>query len=237
MTGGEYTESDNGPSARLDSRQTNRYAALRQQGMGDDWQSYEEVGNTAYITFDGFNIQNGTDYYDAAAQGELIQDTIGLIIYANSQIYHENSPIENVVIDLSNNYGGRVDAAVFLISWLLGEAEISLEDAFTGAQSTLVYRADVNLDRQFDEYDTLSDKQVYCLISPVSFSCGNLVPAVCKYHQAVTLIGRTTGGGACTVKSICTAWGTMFQMSGSHRLSFRKNGSFYDIDEGVDPDI
>ena len=39
------------------------------------------------------------------------------------------------------------------------------------------------------------------------------------------------------MRQASTAWGTMFQMSGAYRLSFRKNGSFYDIDEGVDPDI
>lgn len=29
----------------------------------------------------------------------------------------------------------------------------------------------------------------------------------------------------------------MFSISGNSRLSFRKNGSFYDIDEGVAPDV
>ena len=124
-----------------------------------------------------------------------------------------------------------------MISWLLGEAEISVEDTLTGAQSTLVYRADVNLDRRFDERDTLEGKQVYCLISPVSFSCGNLVPAACKSRHAVTLIGRTSGGGACVVYPMSIAWGTLFQISGPRRLSFRRNGSFYDIDEGIEPDI
>ena len=28
----------------------------------------------------------------------------------------------------------------------------------------------------------------------------------------------------------------MFQISGSYRMSFLKNGSFYDIDTGVSPD-
>jgi len=236
MTGLKDVGDNYGPSIRLDDIQTKKYAALRSKGMGDDFEAYEEVGNTAYITFDEFTVSY-EDYYETAEQGGTVSDTIGLMIYARQQIYREDSPIENVVIDLSNNGGGKVDAAVFVISWILGEAEISLEDVFTGAQSTLVYRADVNLDRRFDEQDTLYDKNVYCLISPVSFSCGNLVPAVCKYHQAVTLIGRTSGGGACTVQPMSTAWGTTFQISGAHRLSFRKNGSFYDIDEGVDPDI
>lgn len=34
-----------------------------------------------------------------------------------------------------------------------------------------------------------------------------------------------------------TAWGTVLQISGANRMSFRKNGSFYDIDEGIEPDI
>ena len=243
MTGYDFIESEAGPSSRLDNAQSQKYAKLRAAGMGEDWQGYQEVGNTAYITFDTFESVSGEDYYGIAAgsgpsaQGEPIQNTAGLIVYAHQQIYREGSPIENVVIDLSNNYGGSVDAALFLMSWIIGEAEISIEDTFTGAQSTLVYRADVSLDRKFDESDTLHDKHVYCLVSPVSFSCGNLVPAACKYHQAVTLIGRTTGGGACEVQPMSTAWGSMFQMSGARRLSFRKNGSLYDIDEGVDPDI
>jgi hypothetical protein len=34
-----------------------------------------------------------------------------------------------------------------------------------------------------------------------------------------------------------TASGALFRMSAAQRMSFLKNGSFYDIDQGVDPDI
>ena len=33
-----------------------------------------------------------------------------------------------------------------------------------------------------------------------------------------------------------TAYGTVFQFSAALRMSFLKNGSFYDIDQGVEPD-
>ncbi len=168
--------------------------------------------------------------------GEIPDDTIGLIIYAHSRITREGSPIENVVLDLSNNTGGAVDAAVFVLGWILGDAPFSVKNMGTGAMSTAIYRVDTNLDRRFDEKDTISDKNVYCLVSPVSFSCGNSVPAALKSSQEVTLIGRTTGGGSCTVQPLSTAYGTVFQISGSYRISFLKNGSFYDIDKGVDPD-
>ena len=132
--------------------------------------------------------------------------------------------------------GGDLDAGLYVMAFVLGNAELSVKDTFTGAQSTMVYRADVNLDRQFDRLDTLDDMNVYCLISPVSFSCGNLVPAAFKASQMVTILGRTSGGGCCSLQPMSTAWGTCFQISGTNMLSFRKNGAFYDIDQGVEPD-
>ena len=100
-----------------------------------------------------------------------------------------------------------------------------------------MYRADINLDRKFDDTDTVKNYNLYCLISPVSFSCGNLLPSVFKNSQNVTLIGKTSGGGSCIVQNISTAYGTLFQISGPGRLSFTKNGSFYDIDQGMEPDV
>ena len=158
-------------------------------------------------------------------------------MYAHRQINRENSPIENVVIDLSNNIGGAIDTAAFVIAWYLGEADLAYQDQNTGTLSASAYRADVNLDREFDERDVLTGKNLYCLISPVSFSCGNLVPCVFKESAKVTLLGRTSGGGSCSVMNVSTAWGTSFQISGKNRLSFLKNGSFYDIDRGADPDF
>ena len=213
------------------------YRAARDKAYPDGWLQYEEVGNTAYITFDSFESWYGaSSYYAAKDEGEQLDDTVAQIIDAHARITRENSPIENVVLDLSNNTGGAVDAAVVVLSWFLGEAPFSVKNMATGALSTAVYRADINLDHKFDENDTVADKHLYCLISPVSFSCGNLVPAGLKSSQKVTLIGRTSGGGSCSVQPMTTAYGTVFQISSAMRMSFLKNGSFYDIDQGIEPD-
>ncbi len=53
----------------------------------------------------------------------------------------------------------------------------------------------------------------------------------------VTLLGDTSGGGSCEVFPLTTAWGASITISGSRRLSFIKNGSFYDIDRGIEPDV
>ena len=60
-----------------------------------------------------------------------------------------------------------------------------------------------------------------------------LTDSVCR----MTLLGDTSGGGSCVVRFMSSAWGSLFSMSGTKRISFVKNGSFYDVDRGVDPDV
>ena len=216
-----------------------RLNAAKAQFYPDGIPGYEEIGNTAYISFDTFmNLtRNGEDYYLVEdLQDFPAEDSIALIMRAHEQIYRENSPIENVVLDLSTNLGGSESAAVFTIAWFLGEAAISGTDNMTGAMGTTTYRADVNRDGVFDEKDTVADKNLFCLISPCSFSSGNLVPCVFKDSGKVTLLGRTSGGGACSILNVSTAWGTSFQISVNICASFLKNGAFYDVDRGAEPD-
>ena len=130
------------------------------------------------------------------------------------------------------------DAAVFVISAVLGDGSVSALNPMTGAMATAVYNVDLNLDHQYGQEDQgLTTKNVYCLTSPVSFSCGNLVPCVFKNSNQVTIIGRTSGGGSCVVLPMSTACGSGFQISGFTRLAFIKNGAFYDIDQGAVPDF
>ncbi|MBR0159864.1 MAG: S41 family peptidase [Oscillospiraceae bacterium] len=238
MAGLDAISDSSGMANRKITEHSREYAEARKAFYPDGCPGYEEVGDTAFVTFDSFRSRyRGEAFYAGRETGDIPDDTIGLIIRAHKQITRENSPIKNVVLDLSNNTGGAVDAGIFVLGWFLGDAPFSVKDMATGAMSTSVYRADVNLDRSFDEKDTVQDRNLFCLISPVSFSCGNLVPAALKSSQKVTLIGRTTGGGSCSVQPLSTAYGSVFQISSAMRMSFLKNGSFYDIDQGVDPDV
>ena len=108
----------------------------------------------------------------------------------------------------------------------------------TGALATAVYNVDINLDGKFDENDLgLTRMKRFCLTTMNSFSCGNFVPCVFKNSNKVTLLGKTSGGGSCVVLPLTTAYGTFFRISGPSRLAFTKNGSFYDIDQGAEPDF
>ncbi len=228
-----------GFSSIMDSRYTTLYNTSRERYNPDGWYSYQEVGDTAYVTFDRFRYDPEFDYYALDLDNkESVVDTVSLIMYAHHKITREGSPIRRVVLDLSNNEGGEADAAVYTIGWFMGEATVTIVNTFTGAQGTSQYAVDVNCDRVFDEKDYLAGKYaLYCLISPVSFSCGNLVPWVFKTSGLVTLLGAQSGGGSCVVQYMTTAWGTQFKISGYSRLAFVKNGSFYDVDRGVEPDV
>lgn len=203
----------------------------------DGMPGYEEIGSTAYITFDDFTKPTvGVNYYTTPPD-EDPDDTFELIFYAHSQIMRENSPIENVVIDLSNNMGGEADAAMLAIGWFLGECNYNVNNTLTGGQTTTQYFVDTNLDHKFDESDTLASKNLYCIISQNSFSYGNLLPAAFKDSGNVTLLGERSGGGICVVWFLTAADGTLFRISGTESLSTVLNGSFYDIDRGIEPDV
>ena len=119
---------------------------INMQLLRDGVPGYEEIGNTAFITFNGFSMEyEDSDKYYELEEIDPAKDTIRLITYANQQIRREGSPVENIVLDLSMNGGGAAAAAVFVISWFLGEANIALRDVKTGSETIMSYMADVSI--------------------------------------------------------------------------------------------
>ena len=130
-------------------------------------------------------------------------------------------------------------AAVFVLGWFLVDASISLRDTLTGAQTNLTYNVDVDRDGFYDaDKDSVgTGYNLYCMTAKIFFSCGNLVPAACKNSDKVTMVGQTSGGGSCVMLPCTTASGAFFQISDPFQLALVKNGSFYNIDAGIDPDV
>ncbi len=211
----------------------------RKNFFPDGVPAYQEIGDTAFITLDAFDVRpDGVDYYKTAPTADA-KDTVGIIAYSVRQILRENSPIKNVVLDLSYNGGGTVYTALYTIAAFLGKCMFNTVDPNTGAQVTRDYMADTNFDGIFDSKDYLAGKgfNLYCLESGISFSCANTVPCIFKDIGKVTLLGQTSGGGSCSVAYVTTAMGSMLQISNASMMCFRKNCSFYDIDRGAVPDI
>ncbi len=116
LVGNEPISSSTGIANRKYQEFSNIYSAARDKACPDGWLKYEEVGNTAYITFDHFTSNySGWAYYEATEEDGL-DDTVQQIIEAHKQITREGSPIENVVLDLSNSSGGAMDAAVVVLA-------------------------------------------------------------------------------------------------------------------------
>ena len=211
---------------------------------------YEEIGDTAFITFDSFTFAREPEEYYELEDPDNPQDTAELILYAHRQVTRPDSPVKNIVLDLSLNGGGNSDAAIVAASWFTGEARIALRDPNTGAETIASYRTDLNLNgvtlsnpdggaERYDPGDSVSGGKyrLFCLISPVSFSCGNLVPAMFEQAGNVTLIGQRTGGGSNAVLPATSASGTLFQISGNLQIATVRNGAFYNVDTGVEPHV
>ena len=227
-----------GPSKENYKNDRAAFSEARKNAFGEEIPPYQEVGNTAYITFDEFTDPSREIDYTTQPKEDELSDTIRLMQYACEKILRPGSPVKNVVLDLSLNGGGACASASYVIGTYLGTGEMNTINTLTGATTTLKYRIDTNRDGVFDENDTLAGKglNLYCITSPVSFSCGNFVPSAFVYSPHITLLGRTSGGGSCTVQPLSTAYGCAVQISGSKRMSVFKNGSFYDIDRGATPD-
>ncbi|MCR5495144.1 MAG: S41 family peptidase [Treponema sp.] len=242
------------------------YASIREKAFADKgisaryytengrkvYLDYSEFGgNTAYITYDSF-VSAKKDYYGLTSNGtnELalsdVADTVGLVIYAHQQI-KKNSNIKNVVIDLSNNGGGALNALAYISAWCLGESTINIKSTLTGAMGSTNYLVDVDLNGEYGVSDTLQGLKnsdgtsrkvnLYCITSPTSFSCGNALPAIFKDSGKVVLLGKKSGGGACVVFNGSSSDGTVFQISSCYQMCTTKNGSFYQADEGIEPDF
>ena len=210
-------------------------------------------GKTAVVRFDEFtrvseNKAAKAGHYAAiddiinnyVGMYENTYDTVSFIHYVNKRI-KDDPAIKNVVLDLSCNGGGANHSAAFILAWMLGECICNFTDPLTGAKWAATYVADVDFDGSYmsddtpDTGDTIGDKNLFCLVSPWSFSAANMVAAMLKASDRVTIIGAPSSGGSSVVQFSSTADGTCFRMSSRYVMSQNKNGSNYDIDRGVEP--
>jgi hypothetical protein len=239
LAGKDFSVTDpkyKGISNNMWDEESEKFSSARTSVLGT-YKPFEIVGDTAFLTFDEF-MSNSRDYYASApTEADAGNDTVALVAYAHTQIL-ANSAVKNVVVDLSVNQGGQAAACAYIASWLLGTAYINLENPQTGSQASYAYKCDINFDGKFDDSDTIQGHglNLYGLISPVSFSCGNLLPSIMKESKKITLLGQRSSGGSCVVGNTTAADGTLFRISSSKKLCTSRNGVFTPIDDGIEPD-
>ena len=236
------------------SKKMELYYTARQNVYGEDIPGLEfsDNGKTAIVRFDHYTTYGASDL-NAIINEKTTEDICDLIkknytsiqndikteyyLYCVNKMIKENPEVENVILDMSNNTGGSCRTAVATLAWMLGEVQTNITNSITGAKCSSVYVCDINADGKFDENDTIKDKKLFCLISPASFSCGNMVPAMLKSSDRVVLLGETSGGGSAVVYPTMAADSTTFRISSRYVMSENKNGSNYDIDKGIEPHV
>lgn len=232
----------------LDNRinKMTRFGQIRTEAMGtlgEDFSGYERVGDTVFITFDEFEMdQTMTSYVSEGYEPKANHtDTVQLFAYALKRLQNEDKDAKNVVIDLACNGGGVIYSCAYAMQAICGQSQINIHNPNTWALHQVVTEWDLNFDGKYDENDkSMLDMgfNVAVNISDNSFSCGNLLPnELNELDDRILIIGQQSGGGACSVGYISTAISSTMQISSENRFSTMKNGYIRDIDGGIAPDV
>lgn len=228
-------------AARLST--SDRQQQLRREKNGY-LQTYQRVGDTAFITFDEFSVSMfpGSTYYPEPTLDRWTRgDTICILYDAYKHLKNEDSDVKNIVIDLSCNTGGAVPALLWMLDFVIGKSEVEICYSTTGSLQTVALEFDLNFDSVIDENDKSLREQGYniaVITSDCSFSCGNAAPCYLKYLDPdVLMLGQTSGGGAALIGYGSTAAGSCFRYSSNNVLVTRRNGQIQTVDNGVRPDI
>lgn len=197
---------------------------------------YAARGDTAVIWFDSFmyDFDGWQAFYDDGApmpESDLMRRVIDGLDRAAA-----DPAIKNVVLDVSCNPGGSADMVAAILSLIADAPDFRTENLLIRRIETQRYRVDRNFDGAFDDRDgdVRYDFNFGALISPVSFSCGNLLPSLMR-DQGMAVLGERSGGGTCAVEEHATPEGFVYQFSSGLGRLVDANGQT--IDEGIAPDI
>ena len=210
----------------------------RTEKMGEGVKYYKE-GETAYCWFNSFLCDDSgwRKFYKGEGPKPTVDDYPNdwLIALTDALEKAENDPeVKNFVLDISTNGGGSSDVVLFITSIFCNKADIYYENTLTGQKMKSTFDVDRNLDGKFDEKDAEVKYHLNfaLLVSPVSFSCGNILPALLKDY-GIPLLGQRSGGGSCCVLYSPSADGFGYRYS-THRIRLADTKG-ENIDAGIVP--
>lgn len=199
------------------------------------------VGDTAFIYFEEFAASGAESnfYYSLPDESIYDESTFGLFYDAFEKI-QKNSKVRKVVIDLSNNGGGRVAALTAILGFLSPDGEVNLTYFHTLNKNYCSewYHVDTNLDGEFDAMDGFGGQyEFYILTSGCSYSCANALPFFAQADGLAKIIGEQPGGGDCAVANFLDAYGHVARMSSWFKLGRMTDGNFVSDEHAVKVDI
>ena len=200
---------------------------------------YSTSGKTAYFYFDGFNFDPKP--YDPTKTDELWKtDSYFYFVHAFEEI-KKHGGVENVIIDDSCNGGGTLGIAAKLLA-LISKNNVGSIHQYNPLNHSVVElncQVDSNHDGKYDAEDVYGDDfKISILASPVSFSCGNLLPYFAQYKGDAKIIGQTSGGGECAVGSTYLPSGRSIQYSSNTILcNYDGEKVVRGVELGATPDV
>jgi uncharacterized repeat protein (TIGR02543 family) len=122
--------------------------------------------------------------------------------------------LENIILDLSWNTGGNIGALYRIVGFITDQPfEVSGIDRDTGGMSTSHV-----LIEGIPSYAHLNWA---LLITPVTFSAANEMATIFMANDLGPIVGKTSGGGACSITPILLPNGTAFTMSSNNIGAYR----------------
>jgi len=122
--------------------------------------------------------------------------------------------LENVMLDLSWNTGGNVGALYRIVGFITDQPfRVSSIDRDTGGFSSSYV--------VIDGVPNYSHLNWSLLITPVTFSAANSMATIFMENNLGPIIGKQSGGGACSITPILLPNGTAFTMSSNNINAYR----------------
>lgn len=217
-------------------------AKPQRENIFGDQKTYHKKGNTAICHLDNFAYNDKVawnNYY----QGKAPRPTLAtspkdpMVIFLDALEQAAADPeVKNFVLDLSINTGGSSDVVVAMTSLMYDQSFFRAFNVITGQKMEWYYDVDRNFDGKYDalDQDVHYDLNFCIITSPISFSCGNLYPSLCK-DAGLLIAGQKSGGGSCAVGAHRTADGFYYQISAARaRLS---DANWQNINGGITPHV
>ena len=220
------------------------YRELRKEVTGlDNPVGVFMEGHTAVIRFDSFMhlytyiTPLPEEAHDYPMDLIMSASTPYAFLLSFEQI-DQNPDIDNVVLDLTCNGGGMILTLPFLAAFFTHDPTFWQYDVSMDVTREFHYSVDLNANGIFgEEEDTYEGKyNFYVLTSDFSFSCASALP--CMAHDAgVKLIGKRSGGGACSVGTYVDGSGSIYNTSSPLQIGYLdEDGNFTHDDDGVPVD-
>lgn len=139
----------------------------------------------------------------------------------------------NFVLDQSNNDGGYVDSAMYMVYAMTGEDSSFFEGPKTGNITVSKDYFDLDQDGEFEEDEDFHYSFNYAVIcSAGSYSAGSNMPCIVKEY-GVPILGETSSGGGCYWGEFKMTMGNLYKLASYATLKTRGGKS---IEAGAEPD-